>query len=108
MTLDARRKRQAREHAAAIDQHRTGAALSLVAALLAAGQPQMLPQRVEQGGAHISATRCCRSLISRRKLTGSLDRLGFASRASACAFAARPSAGTTAVEAVTMRKFLRL
>src|SRR5262249_47928650 len=53
MTLDARRKRQAREHAAAIDQHRTGAALSLVAALLAAGQPQMLPQRVEQGGAHI-------------------------------------------------------
>ena len=41
-------ERQARVDAPAVDQHRAGAALPVVAALLGAGQVQVLAQRVEQ------------------------------------------------------------
>ena len=41
-------ERQARVDAPAVDQHGAGAALPVVAALLGAGQVQMLAQRVEQ------------------------------------------------------------
>src|SRR4051794_32392984 len=53
MILDARRKSEARQHAPPVDQHRAGAALSLVATLLGAGQPQVLTQRIEQCRSHI-------------------------------------------------------
>ena len=51
--LDRDRQRQAAEHAAAVDEHRAGAALAVVSAFLGAGQPEMLAQRVEQRGAGI-------------------------------------------------------
>jgi hypothetical protein len=44
---------QAGVDAAAVDQHRAGAALALVATLLGAGQVQVFAQRVEQGGAGV-------------------------------------------------------
>ena len=43
------RERQARDDAPAVDQHRAGAALAVIATLLGAGQVEMLAQRVEQG-----------------------------------------------------------
>ena len=42
---------------AAVEQHRAGAALTLVAALLGAGQIETLAQRVEQGGAVVDGQR---------------------------------------------------
>src|SRR3984893_1515314 len=42
-------ERQAAVDALSIDDHGAGAALSLVAALLGTGQPEMLTQRIEQG-----------------------------------------------------------
>ena len=36
-----------------VDDHRAGAALAVVAALLGAGQMQVLAQRIEQGGARV-------------------------------------------------------
>ena len=42
------RQRQARQDALAVDQHRAGAAGALVAALLGAGEMQVLAQQVEQ------------------------------------------------------------
>ena len=41
-------ERQAAVDALSIDDHRAGAALALVAALLRPGQPEMLTQRIEQ------------------------------------------------------------
>ena len=43
------RERQAREDAAAVEQHRARAALAVVAALLRAGDAELVAQRVEQG-----------------------------------------------------------
>ena len=42
-------ERQARIDPPAVDQHRAGAALAVIAALLRAGQVEMVAQRVEQG-----------------------------------------------------------
>ena len=56
------RERQARVDAAAVDDHRAGAALALVAALLGAGQVQVLAQRVEQGGARVELQRARRAV----------------------------------------------
>ena len=42
------RRRQARQHAAAVEVHRTGAALPVVAPLLGAGQGQQFAENVEQ------------------------------------------------------------
>ena len=47
------RERQARIDAPAVDDHRAGAALAVIAALLGAGEMQVLAQRVEQGGARV-------------------------------------------------------
>jgi hypothetical protein len=47
------RKGQAGVDPTAVDQHGAGAALPEVAPLLGAGQPEMLAQRVEQGGARV-------------------------------------------------------
>ena len=47
------RERQAGIDAPAIDDHGAGAALAVVAALLGAGEMQMLAQRIEQGGASV-------------------------------------------------------
>jgi|tagenome__1003787_1003787.scaffolds.fasta_scaffold20273636_2 hypothetical protein len=47
------RERQARQHALAVEQHRTGAARALVAALLRAGQLELVAQRVEQRDAAV-------------------------------------------------------
>ena len=47
------RQRQAGIDAAPVDDHRAGAALAVVAALLGAGQVQVLAQRVEQRGARV-------------------------------------------------------
>ena len=50
------RKRQAGEHAPAVDQHRAGAALAVVAALLRAGEAEVLAQRIEQRRARVERT----------------------------------------------------
>ena len=47
------RERQAGVDPPAVDDHRAGAALAVVAALLGAGEMQMLAQRVEQRGARV-------------------------------------------------------
>ena len=47
------RERQAAVDALSVDDHRAGAALSLVAALLRTGQPEMLTQRIEQRYARV-------------------------------------------------------
>src|SRR3954447_24329030 len=47
-TVDRRRQRQARQHAAAVDVNGTRAALTVVATLLRAGEMEVLPQSVEQ------------------------------------------------------------
>ena len=47
------RERQAGVDAAAVDDHRAGAALAVVAALLGAGEVQVLAQRVEQRRARV-------------------------------------------------------
>jgi len=47
------RERQTTIDALSIDDDRAGAALPLVAALLRAGQPEMLAQRIEQSGARV-------------------------------------------------------
>src|SRR5207247_7828488 len=52
-----RGERQAAVDALSIDDHRAGAALSLVAALLRTGQPEMLAQRIEQRYARIEIER---------------------------------------------------
>ena len=41
-------KRQARQDAPAVEQHRAGAALAVVAAFLGAGKAETLAERVEQ------------------------------------------------------------
>ena len=46
--LDESRERQARFHAFAVHQHRAGAALPKAAALLRAGEVQVLAQSIEQ------------------------------------------------------------
>ena len=53
------------------DDHRAGAALAVVAALLGAGQVQMLAQRVEQRRAGIDVKFCGRPLT--RKLRAQLS-----------------------------------
>ena len=52
-SLRGQRQRQARQHAAALDQDGAGAALAVVAALLGAGKTDMLAQGVEHRGARI-------------------------------------------------------
>jgi len=42
-------ERQARYDTASVDEHRAGAALAVIAALLGAGQIEAVPQRIEQG-----------------------------------------------------------
>jgi hypothetical protein len=51
------RKREARIHAPTVDQHSTGAALAVVAALFRAGEPEMFAQRIENGGARVDRQR---------------------------------------------------
>ena len=48
------RERQTRVDAPSLDDHRAGAALTVIAALFAACQMQMLAQRVEQRGSRIA------------------------------------------------------
>jgi hypothetical protein len=50
-------ERQARHHTLAVDQHRAGAAGALVAALLRAGQAQVVTQGVQQGDAGVEPQR---------------------------------------------------
>ena len=47
------REREAGVDAAAVEQDRAGAALAVVAALLRAGQPEVLAQQVQQRGARV-------------------------------------------------------
>ena len=51
------RERQAGVDAASIDQHRAGAALTVVATFLRAGQREMLTQCIEQRGARVQVER---------------------------------------------------
>jgi hypothetical protein len=57
LAFGGQRQRQAGEHAAAFNQHRAGAALAVIAALLAAGQAKMLAQCVQQRGARVDVER---------------------------------------------------
>ena len=67
------RERQAAVRAAAVEQHGAGAALAVVAALLGAGEAEVLAQRVEQRGAGVELER------ARLAVDGERDRgaLGF-------------------------------
>jgi len=53
LAVQQKRQAQAGMGSAATDQHRAGAALDMVAALLRAGQLQVLAQSVEQGGSGV-------------------------------------------------------
>src|SRR5262249_57395682 len=44
------RQREARKHAAAVDEHRAGPALAVIAAFLGSRQVELVAQCVEQGG----------------------------------------------------------
>jgi hypothetical protein len=57
-------QRQAGVDALAVEQHRAGAALAMVAALLGAGQVQVLAQRVEQRGARVQVQRVRRCAVA--------------------------------------------
>src|SRR5713101_102312 len=59
-------ERQAAVDALSIDDHGAGAALSLVAALLGTGQPEMLAQRIEQRYARIEIESMAPSIDSQR------------------------------------------
>ena len=60
-------QRQAGQHAPAVDQHGAGAALAVVAALLGAGQAEVLAQRVEQRGADIERNAMLAAVDPQRK-----------------------------------------
>ncbi len=78
-------QRQAGIHPHAVHQHGAGAALAVVAALLGAGQAEMVAQRIEQGRARIELEFLC-LLIHReatRALSGGAGRLSGAA-ASCC------------------------
>ena len=66
--FDARGEREAGQHAAPIDEHRAGAALALIAALLRAGQLESLAERIQQDDARIELQRSCRSIDIERHL----------------------------------------
>jgi hypothetical protein len=51
-------QRQARQDTPAVGEHRARAAAALVAALLRAGEPELLTQRVEQAGAGVDVEVC--------------------------------------------------
>ena len=68
-------ERQAGVDAAAIEQHGAGAALAVVAALLGAGEPELLAQHVEQGTARIHGERQ-RLAVDQQLNLGPHDRLG--------------------------------
>ena len=72
-------ERQAGLHALAVHQHRAGAALAEAAALLRAGQMQVLAQGVEQRGAR----------IERQPMLGSVDAQHDVERSGRCAVALR-------------------
>ncbi|MGY3412255.1 hypothetical protein ACVWZV_008368 [Bradyrhizobium sp. GM5.1] len=55
LPLGRERERQARHHAPVVDQYRAGTTLAVVAALFAAGELEMLPQRVEHRRAGVDA-----------------------------------------------------
>jgi hypothetical protein len=59
-------ERQAAVDALSVDDHRAGAALSLVAALLRTGQPEMLTQRIEQRYTRIEIESMTPSIDSQR------------------------------------------
>ncbi len=67
---------QARVDAPAVDQHGTGAALPVVAALLGAGQVQVLAQRVEQRGADIQLEVAGMAVDDERHLRAAASDLG--------------------------------
>jgi hypothetical protein len=63
-------KGQARQHAAARDQHGAGAALAMVAAFLAAGETDMFAQGVEHRGAGIDPERFVLAINAQRHVDG--------------------------------------
>ena len=74
-TLRRHGKRQAGIHTAAIQQHRTGTALAVVAALLASGKVQLLPQQIQQAGPGIKRELMAVAFVDWRGLTGRCCRL---------------------------------
>jgi hypothetical protein len=79
------REAQAGIDAAAVDQHRAGAALALVAALLGAGQVQVFAQRVEERGAGVERQLARLAIYAQGDLAGHRRRrLGRADGALAC------------------------
>ena len=59
------RQRQAGVDALAVDQHRAGAAGALVAALLGAGEAEVVAQQVEERGAQVDVDATARPLIQK-------------------------------------------
>ena len=74
-------ERQARVDAPAVDQHRAGAALPVVAALLGAGQVQVLAQRVEQRRARVQLEAAAAGPLTVNVTFALLVSAGFVSRA---------------------------
>ena len=74
--LHERREREARLHALAVHQHRAGAALAEAAALLRAGQVQVLAQGIEQRGARVERQPVLRPVDAEHDVERSGRRVG--------------------------------
>jgi len=54
--LGLRREHQAGPDRVAVDQHRAGAAHAVLAAQVGAGEPELVPQKICERGAHVGQT----------------------------------------------------
>ena len=70
LALGGQRQRQAGDYATVVNQHGAGAALAVIATLLAAGHSKMLAQRVEHGRARIDAQMLVLAIDMQRDVDG--------------------------------------
>jgi hypothetical protein len=64
---------EARVHAPAIDVHRAGTALTVVASLLGAGQDNAFAQAVQQSGSRVETEAVLVAVDAQRERNGALD-----------------------------------
>src|SRR5262249_25965939 len=78
--LDRCRQREARQDAPSINQHGASAALTVITALLCAGEIKVLAQRIEQRSAHIN----CESMLALIDIERDGDRIARVEVARSC------------------------
>jgi hypothetical protein len=100
-------KGQATVDPAPLDDHRAGAALAMVAALLGAGEVQMLAQRIQQGGARVELQMHVAPIhlhVERHHAIALLRRCGPGGRSSLCQAGYRSGRHGAALQDVAARK----